>query len=427
MTTPIRTRLAALLATFSIGAAIAALPASASATIQLGAYTPGAPANAQALSEYAQMVGRQPDIVMWYREFPQPLLYSNEVSNLRATGQTPMITWEPYEQGLSAIASGSYDSYIRESAQVAKSWGSTMMIRFAHEMNGTWYPWAGNPEAFVAAWRHVVSIFRAEGATNVKWVWSPNVQEGSKYPISPYFPGDEWIDYVGLDGYNWGATEGQWKSLGEVFSASYATVTQLSTKPVIVTETSSSENGGDKAAWIRSGFMSELPRNLPRISAVVWFNKVQEQDWRINSSQSSLEAYRAVVACSLYGGSGPCGGPTTESGTGSTETGTGSKKHHKKPLVRSVRVTPEVSSTATGTVSYSLSRPAQVQIKIVPRSSANRAVTVSRDNRRGHHRIALRRIVRHRRLRVGRYRVVIQASDYEGSHSRPHRAHFRVV
>ena len=52
------------------------------------------------------MVGRQPDIVMWYRDFPQPLLYSNEAANLRATGQTPMITWEPYEQSLSGIASG---------------------------------------------------------------------------------------------------------------------------------------------------------------------------------------------------------------------------------------------------------------------------------------------------------------------------------
>ena len=138
------------------------------------------------------MVGRQPDIVMWYRDFPQPLLYSNEVSNLRATGQTPMITWEPYEQSLSAIASGAYDSYLRESAQVAKNWGSTVMIRFAHEMNGNWYPWGSgktSPETFIAAWRHVVSIFRSEGATNVKWVLVAERPGGGQVPDLAVLPG----------------------------------------------------------------------------------------------------------------------------------------------------------------------------------------------------------------------------------------------
>ena len=84
----------------------------------------------------------------------------------------------------------------------------------------------------------------------------------------------------------------------------YSVVTQLSTKPVIITETSSSETGGEKAAWIRSGFMTTIPQSFPRVSAVVWFNKAQEDNWSIDSSQSSLEAYRAVVNCSIYGGNG---------------------------------------------------------------------------------------------------------------------------
>lgn len=410
--------LASCLVLAALGAG-AALPATASATIQLGAYTPGAPANAQALSEYASMVGRQPDIVMWYRDFPQPLLYSNEISNLRATGQAPMITWEPYEQSLSGIAAGAYDSYLRESAQIAKSWGGPLMIRFAHEMNGTWYPWAGSntsPETFIAAWRHVVSIFRAEGAGNVKWVWSPNVQEGSKYPISPYFPGDEWVDYVGLDGYNWGSAEGRWQSLREVLASSYATVTQLSSRPVIVAETSSSETGGDKAAWIRNGFMSELPQSLPRVSAVIWFDKVQEQDWRINSSRASLDAYRAVVACSIYGGTGPCQPGTTES----------SRSGKKKLTVRSVRVPHRVGVRLTGAVSYDLSQAARVSIKVVPRGHLAGGVVRIRRSRAGHNEVPLVRLVRRRRLPVGRYRIVIVARS-GGQRSAPHTAHFRVV
>jgi beta-mannanase len=401
-----------------------AIPASASATIQLGAYTPGAPANSSALSEYTAMVGRQPDIVMWYRDFGQPLLYSDEITNFRATGQTPMATWEPYDQELSQIASGAYDSYLHESAQIAKSWGSTLMIRFGHEMNGTWYPWAGSndtPEAFVAAWRHVVSLFRADGATNVKWVWAPNTEEGTKYPISPYFPGDSWVDYVGLDGYNWGSSANKWESLGEVFAVSYATVTQLSSKPVIITETSSSETGGDKAAWIRSGFMTTIPQSFPRISAVIWFNKSQEDDWRVNSSTASLEAYRAVVSCSLYGGSGPCEGAAAE-----TPVPTKKKKKGKRLTVRSVHVTHRVNNVASGTVSYGLTQSAQVEIKIVPHKHSRHRIKIVRHSGVGHHKISLARIVR-RHLHEGGYRVVVRARNHEGQRSRSRRAHFRVV
>jgi glycosyl hydrolase family 26 len=421
VTSSIRKRLALFTAVLTV-AATAALPASASATIQLGAYTPGAPASASTLSEYATMVGRKPDIVMYYRDFDLPLLYSNEVSNLRATGQTPLVSWEP-QQSLSQIASGAYDSYLHEQAKAAKSWGSTLMIRFGHEMNGTWYSWSGQPEAFVAAWRHVVSVFRADGVTNVKWVFSPNIQEGTKYPIAPYFPGDEWVDYVGLDGYNWGTAVGSWgtwDSLQTVFATSYSVVTQLSTKPVIITETSSSETGGDKAAWIRKGFMSTIPQSFPRVTAVIWFNRTQEDDWRLNSSQASLDAYRAVVNCSLYGGAGPC----EESSEGTTG---GKKKKRKRLAVRSVHVTHRVNSDVTGAVSYGVTQSAQVRIEIVRRGHPARRIKVTRHSRAGHNRVRLARLVRRRSLHAGQYRVVVTARNGEGQRSRPHKARFRVV
>jgi glycosyl hydrolase family 26 len=418
VTSSIRKRLAPLVV---ILAAVAlAVPASASATIQLGVYTPGAPADAQALADYTAMVGRQPEIVMSYRDFGLPLLYSNEASNLRATGQTPMVSWEP-DQSLSQIASGSYDSYLHEQAKAAKSWGTTLMIRFGHEMNGTWYSWSGQPESFVAAWRHIVSIFRADGVTNVKWVFSPNIQEGTKYPISPYFPGDEWVDYVGLDGYNWGTgtSWSKWESLQSVFATSYSVITQLSTKPVIITETSSSEAGGEKAAWIRDGFMSAIPQSFPRVTAVVWFNRTQEDDWRINSSQASLDAYRAVVNCSIYGGSGPC--------EGASEGTTGKKRGKRKLSVQAVSVPQRVTRDVTGTVSYRLSQTARVRIEIVPRGHSARRFKFTRHSRKGRSRIRLERLVRRHSLQTGRYRVVITARDREGERSRPRKDHFRVV
>jgi hypothetical protein len=393
---------------------MAAAPASASATIQLGAYTPGAPANARTLSEYAAMVGRQPDIVMWYRYFGQPLLESSEIRNLRATGQTPMVTWEPYDQSLAQIASGAYDTYLHESARIAKSWGGTLMVRFAHEMNGSWYPWGGSnstPETYLAAWRHIVSLFREDGADNVRWVWSPNVQEGRKYPISPYFPGDEWVDYVGLDGYNWGSAKGAWQSLETVFSTSYSVVTQLSAKPVIITETSSSETGGDKAAWIRTGFMSAIPQSFPRVSAVIWFNETHEEDWRIDSSQASLDAYRAVVNCSIYGGTGPC---------------EGASERKRRLTVRSVHVTPRVSPPVSGSVSYDLSESAQVLIKVLPLGRFAHIASTVRRSRAGHNRVPLALILHRRHLHAGRYRVIVTARN-RSDRSRRHATRFRVV
>jgi hypothetical protein len=387
-----------------------AIPASASA-IELGVYTPGAPADGEALSEYATMVGRQPDMVMWYRDFGQQLMEAPEVDNLRATGQTPMVTWEPNDVSLVEIAAGAYDAYLHESAEIAKAWGAPLLLRFAHEMNGDWYPWGSgsvSPELYLAAWRHVVSVFRGDGADNVRWVWSPYVLVGGRYPITPYFPGDAWIDYVALDGYNWGGAGGRWQSLESVFSSSYALVTELSAKPLIIAETASSETGGDKAAWIRSGFMSAIPREFPRVAAVVWFDRSQEEDWRVDSSQASLDAYRAVVDCSIYGGDGPCEG----GGEGLT--------------VESVRVPNRLGGTVSGAVSFRLSEPARVRIEIALLGAPARRVSVLRASHAGRNRVPLVRILHRRHLSLGRYRVVVSARN--GSSRTPRRtAHFRVV
>ena len=100
------------------------------------------------------------------------------------------------------------------------------MLRFAHEMNLLSSDWGPGKEgntasSYVDAWRHIVTIFRQEGADNVKWVWAPNVDYGGR-PFTQFFPGDEWVDYVALDGYNWGATGGEsWETFSQIFASSY--------------------------------------------------------------------------------------------------------------------------------------------------------------------------------------------------------------
>ena len=97
---------------------------------------------------------------------------------------------------------------MRRWATQIKAWGKPLMLRFAHEMNGDWYPWSegvnGNGAGqYVAAYRRVVTLFRSVGATNVTWVWSPNVAYPGSVPLSRLFPGDGYVDRTGLDGYNW--------------------------------------------------------------------------------------------------------------------------------------------------------------------------------------------------------------------------------
>jgi hypothetical protein len=243
-------------------------------------------------------------------------------------------------------------------------------------------------------------------------------------PFSAYFPGEEWVDYIGLDGYNWGSTPGnKWSSLEEVFSSSYAKITQLSAKPLIITETSSSEVGGDKAEWIRTGFMKTIPEKFPRVTGVIWFNKAQEDNWPLTSSQASLDAYREVVGCAVYGGTNPCA------------TTAAVEADKPKLVVESVHVTPTVDqpqaapSAPAGTVSYKVTHKSKVRIRIQYRTRHGRyraRIYRARVSHAGRNRLTLKRLIRHHRLRRGSYRVTIAAYG-EGQRSKPRRAHFRVV
>jgi Glycosyl hydrolase family 26 len=451
----------AFLVAFAVLAAGAA-PA-ASAAMKLGVYycptspvhTLCLPSNGLALDAYKEEFGRYPAISMNYRSLDEPLLSESEMADQQARGVEPMVTVEPYVGGygnavsLASLASGSYDSYIRAEANVAKSYDGEILVRFAHEMNGSWEPWGpghgSTAQDYINAWRHYVSVFREDGATNVRFVWSPNVDGGS-YPFSPYFPGDEWVDYVALDGYNWGSGgTNSWQTFAQVFSSSYQTLTQLSSKPVMIAETASSEVGGDKAAWIREAFLHTIPQQFPRVAAVVWFDRdfsaVGEQDWRINSSSAAAAAYGEAVSNSLYGGSDPA--PSTESAAPSPSIGGSSNKPRRRSAtVRLLRVAApgDVARRKQGQASgaavpsnprmrltkivYRLSRAAPVSIS-VERGHGRRVATttIRRSTSRGA--IRLSRLVRGRLLRRGGYRVVARTLDDGGTSAKTRR--FKVI
>jgi hypothetical protein len=308
----------------SITPAPAPVPAPAPGSIALGAAVggyPDYPLNAKPLDDFSVMIGRRPSFVTWYQDWSGGFVREH-FDATAARGVTPMVTWEPRHSPtdpndtkrnytLAKIVAGNHDAYIRQYARDARAWGKPIYLRFAHEMNGNWYPWSsgvnGNTSAeYVAAWRHVHDIFRQEGATNVKWVWAPNVSYPGTTPYAQLYPGDAYVDWVGLDGYNWGATStSSWTSFYNIFGSSYAEMAALTSKPMMIAETASAEQGGDKAAWIRQGLLTDVPSRFPRVGAVLWFNVNLERDWRVNSSSASLTAFREVAASSRYQGKLP--------------------------------------------------------------------------------------------------------------------------
>lgn len=268
------------------------------------------------LQRLRSAIGRDPDIVMWYHSWMEPPTAAMFQTVARYSA-TPMVTWQPWldnETGLLLrnIAGGEYDDTVARWARSLKSAPGPVLLRFAHEMNGTWYPWSagknGNSaEDYVAAWQHLRNVFDSEGVTNVGWVWSPNVHldNAGFTDMASLYPGDDDVDWVGLDGYNWGDWDGHlWQTFSEVFRPSIDIVREFApSKPLMIAETAAGADGGSKASWMRSAFFSEIPFDFPEIRAIVWFDENKERPWRFDTNGETTKAFRAAANHAYYSGS----------------------------------------------------------------------------------------------------------------------------
>jgi hypothetical protein len=274
-------------------------------------------ATPDSLDDYISLVGKKPVYGMVTEGWEYPLYYSSTQASFTAHDVTAIITWSPgstldgSDFSLANVLSGSYDAIFDAAAAKAAAWSGTLYIRMMHEMNGSWSSYApginGNTaEQFVLAWQYVVRRFRSDGVTNVRWVWSPNVvNTSSEVPFAPLYPGDAYVDAVGLDGYNFGNPDDAWMTPSEVFLSSYTELASLTSKPLWIAEWGCGEDGGNKAAWITDFFFTVIPTQMPRVRAVVVWNEDGSGDsatLALNSSAASLSAYESVLASPLYGG-----------------------------------------------------------------------------------------------------------------------------
>jgi beta-mannanase len=290
-----------------------------SPSLYYGIHVPGYLDDYTAVTQAQHDAGKNASIIMVYQGWVMTDGAQNfqtvGMNNIRAHGSIPMVTWEPWnylggvnqpDYSLSAIIGGSYDSYITQFALDAKAWEHPFFLRFAHEMNGDWYPWNegvnGNTTGqYVQAWRHVHDLFMANDVTNVTWVWSPNVEFTGSIPLSGLYPGDAYTDWIAMDGYNWGASQTgkSWQTFSQVFGPTYEVITSLSQKPLLVGETASAEQDGSKSNWITSALSTEI-FNYPRIKGFIWFNENKETDWSIESSRTAQTAFRRAIRNRAY-------------------------------------------------------------------------------------------------------------------------------
>ena len=249
-----------------------------------------------AITTVEDHLGRRIDIdhrfYPWEREFPTDL----ERWDLDH-GRVPMISWNGRGAYARDIAAGKHDSLIVERAGQIRALKKPVFIRWFWEMDGKKKTeWAQSPPDYVAAWQHIVDTFRAHGATNVAWVWCPNASAVADGQAQAFYPGDSYVDWICADGYNWapGRPGDRWRSFQDIFAGFYAWASKQS-KPIMVGEFGVQERGaGEKAQWIRDA-AAAARSDFPLIKALVYFDAIQDYDWRIDTSPGSIKAFKDLA------------------------------------------------------------------------------------------------------------------------------------
>jgi beta-mannanase len=285
----------------------------------VGIMTNSGPYDFTQLDRFTKAVGHQPSVYEFAQGWAVNQFDRSAIDKVANRGMLPLISWEPWDYqhrstiesragdqpaySLSHIINGDYDGYIRSWAKGVKSLPYTIALRFAHEMNGFWYPWGvltnGNSVGeYVRAWRHVHDIFTRIGAKNVIWIWSPNIIWNDSTNLAELYPGNRYVDWIGLSGYYGTPGTLDYKSFNATFAQTIAKLRKFTSKPLVITETGATNVSGLMAHWITQMFR-QLPAHT-EIIGVIWFEAFRVIDWQVADHSAAASAFRAGFGSSLY-------------------------------------------------------------------------------------------------------------------------------
>jgi mannan endo-1,4-beta-mannosidase len=259
----------------------------------LGVYSPASPSSYAGVTSFATATGVRPRLVVYYSGWSEPFQADFAASAARH-GSVPMVQIDPTDVSLTAIAAGRYDAYLGQYARAVRAYHHPVILSFGHEMNAPWYSWGylhTSPAAFVAAWRHIVTVFRALGARNVTWLWTVNViqsQDGRTLRPAPWWPGNSYVTWVGVDGYY---LKPSWQ-FAAIFGPTIVALRELTRDPILIAETSVTHAADqpDKIADLFAGI------HAYGLLGFVWFNAVTSHDYRIASPEATTVFRREARA-----------------------------------------------------------------------------------------------------------------------------------
>ncbi len=272
------------------------------------------------IADYNAAAGKKISVVTWFasayekgRMTSWSQSYEPNLARVKRLGAVSLIKFSTqdyvYDQtkkmaDLKAIGRGTWDEYFREAATTVKRFGGPVFISIDHEMNGNWYPYSQSYPGsqttaadYVTAWKRIVTIFNQVGANNVAWVWSPNVPDVGSVPYQSYYPGDDYVDWIGVSFYS-GNNATAMDDIYQKYSAK---------KPFFITEWATAPeknkyNAGfpGEVAWVK-GFFQTLNQRYPRVKAISWFNWNQgDGDYRLQRVPGQARAYADDVAAPRY-------------------------------------------------------------------------------------------------------------------------------
>jgi mannan endo-1,4-beta-mannosidase len=260
----------------------------------LGVYVDGIPHSYAPMESFATATGVQPNLALYYAGWNEPF-YKAFAVQASAHGTVPLLQIDPTNVSITAIAAGAYDAYLKTLANAVAAYGAQtkqgVIIGFGHEPNGPWYPWGWKhvaPKVWIAAWRHIVNVFREQGADDVTWLWTVNIVYVHGGILNParWWPGSSYVTWVGIDGYYY---KRPWM-FASLFGPTIKAVRALTLDPILISETGAAP-AADQPAKIADLFAGIRAYGL---LGFVWFNADGLRDWRLSGPASFAAFHRGA-------------------------------------------------------------------------------------------------------------------------------------
>lgn len=276
-------------------------------TLLWGFNLEGFPLEEKVLVELQNETQLMPQLVNFFLQWPapgaQPQLITSSLEAIWQCGAAPCITWEPmyvlenkrYTIPVEQILDGAYSTYLEQFTEQIKAWKRPVIVRLGHEMNLQEYHWgtkekydADSPSIYIKLYRYLVTFCRDHGAKNILWAFCPNSESipfasNSKWNCAKcYYPGDDVVDILGMDGYDWNNPE---RPFELIFGALYNELKVIApNKPVIVFETSTASQGEARNRWILEA-IAQAQRW--RLNGIIWFQVNKEHAWQLGQPLGS--------------------------------------------------------------------------------------------------------------------------------------------